>query len=969
MQQNPINLVFCLLNFPESFRFVFCSVPLSKQWNHLIKMSYQKQFSLVCLFTLYALGLQAQFHNHRWLLGLNADPVVAFNQTTNFPSVSTGHALPYADQGNGVINHPNTGQLLAYSNGNRVWDNTHTAMPNANLAGLSSCASNGQVCVNPSNCDRFYLFYAPNNVVQNQHGPLMYASIDMSLPGNGSIAAPLGDIPAGAKDLVLHPSISDAFEIAKGQTSNLYYLYAINSNGDSLLSWRIDNLGISPLAGIQLPFTLGEPSSIRHSVVNQKLAITSLRETDAVLLADFNLATGTVSNITQVPNSVFGASPTNFEGNYDAEWSPDGSKLYINKLRSSNGTGGRVYQYDLNNPGNAPVLVYNAGANNSLVAAGIKLAPDNVIYFVRRDVGLGFQYLGGIANPNAAGMACNPQAIGMNLNVDMGFSFKISETLPGNLKPLTQDLQVIAPCTPMFANLQANVLAVSTDADNPNLIVSVLGSSANVNASVNNGIISMNSLSPQTGPDTVFFAVCDDYCFPRCDTGMVVIVPSAPFGGVLPTDTTLCFLGQNIALNTGLPAAVPQTWNNGTIGPQTVVNQPGIYYVDIVGINGCAFRDSIIVTLFNNVNLGNDRLICGGIPPIIDASCPGCTYQWSTGATSSSISPMQEGEYFVTVNSICGVSRDTVYVSTAVPPSGSLGPDRLVCDTALLSFDFSCFACTYQLNNQPVSNPIEISKSGTYWVEVTNDCGTLRDTFTVVIGTTAEFNMRQDSLVCPGDTAFLTTGGTTGPVVWNTGSTADTIRVTTGGWYLVTWTGACGQTTDSIFIKQLTPGQIKLGPDITVCDSGLAPLFIPNLGPDAQYLWWNGSVADTAFAFQEENYAVNVQYCGEVYRDTIFVRYTNKRDGLFLANSFTPNGDGLNEIYYVRGVDPGYLEYQFMIFNRWGNLVFESTNPNQGWNAWKDAEPYESEVFTYRVFYISPCRTEYDYLGKLNVLR
>ncbi|MDA0309299.1 MAG: gliding motility-associated C-terminal domain-containing protein [Bacteroidetes bacterium] len=932
-------------------------------------MSYRHIVSVISALIFLISGSVAQFHNHRWLLGLNADPIVNFSQVNNFPAVAAGHALPYADQGNGVINHPNSGQLLAYTNGNTIWDNTHTAMPNGNLAGLSTCASNGQVSVDPGNCNQFYFFYAPNNVLQGQYGPLMYAKVDVSLPGNGTVAAPLGDVPNGSKDLVLHPSISDAFEIAKGQNSNLYFLYAINSNGDSLLSWRIDATGITPLPAIQIPFTLGEPSSIRHSVVNQKLAITSLRETDAVLVADYALGNGTVTNLAQVPSSVFGASATNFEGNYDAEWSPDGTKLYISKIRSSNATGGRIYQYDLNNPGLAPMQVYSAGANNSLICAGIKLAPDNVIYFIRRDIGVGFQYLGGIANPNAAGMACNPQAIGLNLNVDMGFSFKISETLPGNLKPITQDLQVVAPCTPMFTNLQADVLLGSSDADNPNLIVTILSTSANVNATINNGILNMNSLAPQTGPDTVFFTVCDDYCFSRCDTGMVIIIPSAPFGGVLPTDTILCASGQNITLNTGLPAAVPQVWSNGTQGPQTVINQPGIYYVDIVGLNGCLFRDSISVNVFTPVNLGSDRLICGGIPPIIDASCPGCTYQWSTGATTSSISPQFEGEYFVTITSICGVSRDTVWVSSSTPPSGSLGPDRLVCDTALLSFDFSCFACTYELNNQPVSNPIEIQSSGTYWVQVSNDCGTLRDTFTVVIGTAAEFNMRDDSLVCPGDTALLTTNGTTGPLVWNTGSTADTILVTTGGWYLVTWNGACGSTTDSIFIKQLTPGQINLGPDITVCDSGLAPLFIPNLGTDAQYLWWNGSTSDTAFAFQEENYAVNVQYCGEVYRDTIFVRYTNRRDGLFLANSFTPNGDGLNEIYYVRGVDPGYLEYQFMVFNRWGNLVFESTNPKQGWNAWKDAEPYESDVFAYRVFYISPCRTEYDYLGKLNVLR
>ena len=274
--------------------------------------------------------------------------------------------------------------------------------------------------------------------------------------------------------------------------------------------------------------------------------------------------------------------------------------------------------------------------------------------------------------PGLLFLAHHPAGGNCALNQSAPFGI-LTETLPPNLKPITQDLQVIAPCTPMYANLQANVLAVSTDSDNPNLNVSILGNSPNVNATVNNGIISMNSLAPQTGPDTVFFAVCDDYCFPRCDTGMVIIVPSAPFGGVLPSDTTICAPGQNINLNTGLPAMVPQVWSDGTVGPQTVVNQPGIYFVDIVGINGCAFRDSISVNLFSNVNLGSDRLICGGVAPVIDASCPGCTYLWSTGATTASISPMFEGEYFVTVNSICGVSTDTVWVSSSSPPVGSLG--------------------------------------------------------------------------------------------------------------------------------------------------------------------------------------------------------------------------------------------------------------------------------------------------------
>jgi gliding motility-associated-like protein len=46
----------------------------------------------------------------------------------------------------------------------------------------------------------------------------------------------------------------------------------------------------------------------------------------------------------------------------------------------------------------------------------------------------------------------------------------------------------------------------------------------------------------------------------------------------------------------------------------------------------------------------------------------------------------------------------------------------------------------------------------------------------------------------------------------------------------------------------------------------------------------------------------------------------------------TPNGDGFNDIYFIRGLEK-YRSNEFKVFNRWGNVVYEKTNYNQDWRG------------------------------------
>lgn len=61
---------------------------------------------------------------------------------------------------------------------------------------------------------------------------------------------------------------------------------------------------------------------------------------------------------------------------------------------------------------------------------------------------------------------------------------------------------------------------------------------------------------------------------------------------------------------------------------------------------------------------------------------------------------------------------------------------------------------------------------------------------------------------------------------------------------------------------------------------------------------------------------------------------------IFIPNSFTPNGDGINDLFRVVGSN--VYEYEIRIFDRWGNLVFHSKDIDQKWNGLHNGNGYQS---------------------------
>ncbi len=69
---------------------------------------------------------------------------------------------------------------------------------------------------------------------------------------------------------------------------------------------------------------------------------------------------------------------------------------------------------------------------------------------------------------------------------------------------------------------------------------------------------------------------------------------------------------------------------------------------------------------------------------------------------------------------------------------------------------------------------------------------------------------------------------------------------------------------------------------------------------------------------------------------------------IFIPNAFTPNDDGFNDSFGVKG--EGIQNFKMLIFNRWGEVIYSSTNPGEHWNGKYKNEPVENGVYVYEVF-------------------
>ena len=110
--------------------------------------------------------------------------------------------------------------------------------------------------------------------------------------------------------------------------------------------------------------------------------------------------------------------------------------------------------------------------------------------------------------------------------------------------------------------------------------------------------------------------------------------------------------------------------------------------------------------------------------------------------------------------------------------------------------------------------------------------------------------------------------------------------------------------------------------------------------------------------------ATNVLGCKDTTTECVIIKpfFT-----VYIPNSFTPNGDGRNEVFNASG---DYIStFDMKIFDRWGNLVYHSTNFENGWNGTKNGTYLQEDVYVYVISVTDPQKNPYSYNGTVTLIR
>jgi len=260
------------------------------------------------------------------------------------------------------------------------------------------------------------------------------------------------------------------------------------------------------------------------------------------------------------------------------------------------------------------------------------------------------------------------------------------------------------------------------------------------------------------------------------------------------------------------------------------------------------------------------------------------------------------------------------------------------------STGLSCTNC-----QSPTANP---TTTTTYTLTVSNGSCTATTTVTVTVTPIPVPHITGDLTLCEGMSTTLTaSGGNT--YVWSTGdSTAsiviDTMLTTTS--YTVTVSnGACTATATATVVVSPIP-VADAGPDTTIDVGAMIQLH----GSGGTTYSWTPFDALSCFNCPDPyadpegttTYILTVtNAAGCTDTDTITV-YVNMECGdVFVPNIFTPNGDGRNDILFARG--NCIKTMTFSVYDRWGEKVFESTDPGFGWDGKLRDKPMDPGIFVY----------------------
>lgn len=884
------------------------------------------------------LPASAQKQGNIWYFGVGAG--LDFNSgtpvaLTDGQITTPGGGNPDNNEGSSVI-CDNQGRLLFYTNGELIWNRKHMLMPTGvALQGNFSSTQSSLIVPKPGSSRYFYIF-TTDAFLNDLRGGFRYSIVDMCLD-NG-----YGDVMVGEHDKLLLDTVAEKLSAVRHVNGVDYWIVVHKYFSDAFYAYHLTSTGIMPPvishAGavhqyycyIPPPYhaayngTINAMGWMNFSPNGQKLALVTAQSCKNIAeVFDFDRSTG------QVTNPIPLATDTVALGLYGTCFSPNSSKLYISSFINRN----YIYQFDLTagtgsaaDVNNSSTIVASKSSGPSVMA--MQLGPDGKIYVAERNTA----YLGVIQFPNVAGASCYYNSTGVSLNGRQstaglpnfiaGYDYS-NGPLPVVSISLGNDTSL---CMGGQLLIQPQVFSVDPITylwqDNSHVPSYTATASGKYYVTVSNG-----------GCSTT-------------DTINVIIAP--PLNVNLGNDTSIC-ADTSIVLNAAHPPAT-YLWSTGSHNDHIVVKNAGTYWV-MVNRNSCSYYDTIQIDTSSVVpiSLGFDSAYCFHQPVVLNTPPGLSSYVWSDGSSGSTLTAYTPGTYWIKgTRGVCTL-HDTIELKQQVLPIADLGNDRGVCkENNPTTLDAQNAGSTYAWNDLSTSQTISAMAPGTFSVIVTNQYG-CQDTDVVVLDTfpSPVVSIGPDTLVCTGSTIAVDAGPGFSAYRWNNNDSVQSTFITAPATCSVTVKNQYGCiASDEKVISERSKPLIPLQSEIRIC--GLN--FLLDGGNNfIAYKWQDSSSSQTFRVTEYGVYSVTVTDSFGCSNSLSIAVENNCPPKLFVPNAFTPNADQLNDTFKAETYN--VISLTMKIYNRWGQLLFETSELGKGWNGMINSAFANADVYVYTIVY------------------
>jgi gliding motility-associated-like protein len=395
--------------------------------------------------------------------------------------------------------------------------------------------------------------------------------------------------------------------------------------------------------------------------------------------------------------------------------------------------------------------------------------------------------------------------------------------------------------------------------------------------------------------------------------------------------------------------------------PSHLYENVGTYEVTLIASSdeSCLDPDTLYITIetiLAEPPKTIDTLVCGEESVILSASrqTPNSTYFWSRGQRTRNVVAVESGIYAVTATESNCLFVDSINL-TLINPEIRL-TDQVLCgeESTVLRIDDRSADVVWSTGESGTS--ITVTENDVYTVTYRIDACAFEDSAAIQFPSIPEVEILGPDEACEGEAVTLEVNNLSPSTIidydWSNGRNEESINISQTGTYVLTVTSdsSCTYTTEKfVFIIPNLP-EIDV-PDTLLCADSQFEVDLSFYDTIAQILWDDGSTMPVRTFLRKGSFGFDIVTDCQLIEDDFTVDFSpfgSDDQPVYIPNTFTPNGDQINDIFRVeRAQEMVINDFLFEVFDRWGNRLFQATDIEQGWDGTFKGTTLEEGSYTY----------------------